>query len=297
MNGLVLDVKRMAVHDGPGIRTTIFLKGCPLSCRWCHNPESVSAQPEIGLLSRKCVGCRRCAQVCPTGAHTFGADAHVLDHTRCTACGKCVEACLQGALERYGTEMPAEDAAAAALEDRTFYARSGGGCTLSGGEPLIQSQFCAEVLRLLHAEKIHCAVDTSGAVSWADFEAVLPYTDLFLYDLKHTDDALHRAQVGAPNAGILDNLRHLSACGVPIEIRIPTVPGFNADEASITAMGRFLADLPNITGVRLLPYHLARSKYETVGHPDTMPDVPPPDSAFMERAAAILQGLGLHPLL
>lgn len=297
MDGLILDVKRMAVHDGPGIRTTIFLKGCPLSCRWCHNPESVSSAPEIGLLIRKCVGCRRCTEVCPTGAHTFSDGSHHLDRSRCTACGKCVDACLPGALERYGTQMSPQAAAAAVLEDRTFYATSGGGCTLSGGEPLIQPQFCAEVLQLLRAEGIHCAVDTSGAVAWTDFEAVLPHTDLFLYDLKHADDALHREHTGAPNAAILDNLRRLSRCNVPIEIRIPTVPGFNADEASMQAMGGFLADLPNITGVRLLPYHLARSKYEAVGHPDTMPDVAPPDTAAMQRLAEVLQRFGLRALL
>ncbi len=294
MNGWLLDIKRLSVHDGPGIRTTLFLKGCPLSCRWCHNPESISPKPEIGLVRGKCMGCRKCVEVCPAGAHVFHEDAHLLRHDLCTACGKCVAACLPGALETYGREMTAEAAAAAVLEDRTFYARSAGGCTLSGGEPLLQAPFCAEVCALLRAEGIHCAVDTSGAVGWESFETVLPHTDLFLYDVKHADDRLHREHTGVPNRRILENLRRLSGCGVPIEVRIPTIPGFNADEESMAAIGKVLSGLPNIVVVRLLPYHLARGKYEAVGRPDTMPHVSPPDAVTMANAAAVLCRFGLR---
>lgn len=293
MQGRLLNIERMCVHDGPGIRTTIYLKGCPLRCRWCHNPESISSEPEIGFSRRKCVGCGKCAEVCPTGAHVFRDGAHLFNRELCTACGKCVEACLPGALEYYGREMSAEEAGAAVLEDKTFYATSGGGCTISGGEPLWQAPFCAEVFQLLRREDIHCAIDTSGAVPWESFETVLPYTDMFLYDVKHTDDRLHREHTGSSNRGVLNNLKRLSECGVPIEIRIPTIPGFNADEKSMAAMGEWLSGLSHIVGVRLLPYHLARSKYETVGRPDTMPDVLPPDAAAMAGAAAILQGYGL----
>jgi pyruvate formate lyase activating enzyme len=227
-------------------------------------------------------------------AHTSSATAHILNHELCTACGKCVEACLADALEYYGRETSAEEVVRAVLEDRTFYAQSGGGCTLSGGEPLFQAEFCAEVLRLLRAERIHCAVDTSGEVAWKAFEAVLPCTDMFLYDVKHTDDRLHREHTGGSNRRIFDNLKHLSECGVPIEIRIPTIPGFNADERSMAAIGKLLSGLPNITGVRLLPYHLARLKYETVGHADTMPHVPPPNAAALADAAATLRRCGLR---
>jgi len=293
MKGRLLNIERMCVHDGPGIRTTIYLKGCPLRCRWCHNPESISSEPEIGFSRSKCVGCGKCAEVCPTGAHVFRDGAHLLNRELCSACGKCVEACLPGALEYYGREMSAEEAGAAVLEDRTFYATSGGGCTISGGEPLWQAPFCAEVFQLLRQEDIHCALDTSGAVPWESFETVLPYTDMFLYDVKHTDDRLHREHTGSSNREVLDNLKRLSECGVPIEIRIATIPGFNADEKSMAAMGEWLSGPPHMVGVRLLPYHLARSKYETVGRPDTMPDVPPPDAAAMAGAAAILQGYGL----
>jgi len=296
MPGRVLDLKRLCVHDGPGLRTTVFLKGCPLKCRWCHNPEGVSPAPEIGFAKRKCLGCGKCAEVCPTGSHRFDGGVHAVNHETCTACGRCVEACLPGALELHGREMLAAEVTAAVLEDRTFYAESGGGCTLSGGEPLWQADFCAEVLARLGREGIHRAVDTSGAVSWSSFETVLPHTDLFLYDVKHTDDRLHREHTGSPARGILDNLRRLSARDVPIEVRIPTIPGFNADEPGMAAIGEALQGLPNLVGVRLLPYHLARTKYEMVGRPDTMPHVPPPNAATIARLAHVLRAHGLTVL-
>jgi len=293
---MVLDLKRLCVHDGPGLRTTVFMKGCPLQCRWCHNPESVSPAPEIGFARRKCVGCAKCAEVCPTGAHVLRDGEHTFSREVCTACGQCVAACLPGALEMFGQEMSADDVAAAVLEDRTFYATSGGGCTMSGGEPLWQAAFCAEVFTLLRAEGLHCAVDTSGAVDWEAFATVLPVTDLFLFDVKHTDDRRHLQHTGSPVAGILDNLRQLAGCGVPIEVRVPTIPGFNADEASFTGIAELLSGLPNLVGIRLLPYHLARSKYATVGHPDTMPDVPLPDPSTIARLANLLRQRGLTVL-
>lgn len=293
MNGLVLDLVRLSVHDGPGIRTTVFLKGCPLQCRWCHNPESVVPSSEIGFRAGQCVACGGCAKVCPQGVHRFEKGQHLLERSRCIACGACVEACLPGALRLFGQMLSAEQVAASVLADRTFYAQSGGGCTLSGGEPLWQAAFCAEVLQLLGEAGLHRAVDTSGAAPWEAFGEVLPHTDLFLYDLKHTDDALHREWIGSSNTEILNNLRHLSERGLPIEVRIPLIPGFNADEASLHDIGEFLRELPNLVGVRLLPYHLARSKYEALGRGEPMPDTVPPTAAVVLRAAEVLRGLGL----
>jgi len=293
MKGRILDIKRLSVHDGPGIRTTIFMKGCPLRCRWCHNPESVSSKPEIGFQKRKCIACGKCAKVCPTGAQVFQDGTHIFNRELCAACGKCVEACLPGALEFYGRKISVEEVVAAVLEDKTFYIKSGGGCTISGGETLLQARFCAEVFNLLRKEGVHCTIDTSGAVPWKAFEPVLPFTDMFLYDVKHTDGKLHKDHTGSPNRRIINNLKRLSECGIKIEIRIPVIPGFNADEESMSAAGKLLGGLSNIAGVRLLPYHLARSKYETVGHPDTMPHVDPPTHEQMDNAANCLKGFGL----
>jgi pyruvate formate lyase activating enzyme len=292
--GRIIDIKRLAVHDGPGIRTTLFLKGCPLNCRWCHNPESIGREPEIGYLRQKCLNCGKCVKVCPEQAHLMLDGRHIFKHERCTGCGKCAAVCLGEALEYYGREIGVETAVAAVLEDRTFYAQSGGGCTVSGGEPLLQDKFCNELFRALKKNGIHCAVDTSGAVPWAAFESVLPYTDMFLYDLKHTDETRHKEQVGAGNRIIIDNLRRLAQCGVPIEIRIPLIPGFNADDRSMIAAGQLLEKLDNISGIRLLPYHFAHSKYATVGRGDSMPEVALPAPGQIDHAVELLRQFGLN---
>ena len=298
MNGRLVEIKRFAVHDGPGIRTTLFLKGCSLACRWCHNPESISAAAEIGLLGRKCIGCRRCAAVCPVEAHVFRDGVHVLDRGRCVACGRCAEACLPGALEYYGREIGVEDAVAAVLDGKTFYALSGGGCTFSGGEPLLQAEFCADVCERLRDAGVHCAVDTAGAVPWERVETVLPHTDLFLYDLKHMDDRVHRECTGVSNRAVLENLRRLSSLGASIEVRMPLIPGINDAEPDLRAVAELFRQLTTPTTLRLLPYHaLARSKYEMIGRPDTMPDVPPPEAVAMARVAAALRRFGVDTVL
>ena len=295
--GAIVDLKRFAVHDGPGIRTTLFLKGCPLSCIWCHNPESIRREPELGLLHNKCVLCGECAKVCPEQCHSFAEGTHRIDRSKCIACGKCVSACLHDALILYGRRLSAEEAARLILEDRAFYESSNGGATVSGGEPLLQSEFCAELFRLLKREGVHCAVDTCGNVPWSAFERVLPLTDLFLYDFKEIDSEKHRAFTGAPNGRILEHLKRLSGCGVPIEIRMPLVPEYNMSDSDLTGAGEFLSGLGNITAVRLLAYHsLARSKYDSVGHADTMPDVPAPSAEEMEYAERILSGFGLKTI-
>lgn len=290
----IVDVKHFAVHDGPGIRTTVFLKGCPLRCLWCHNPESQRPGPELAILA-KCVKCGACAAVCP--CHHVENGVHTLDRARCIGCGKCVDACLYDALVLYGRSVSPEALMPELLADRVFYAQSGGGVTVSGGEPLLHPEFCAELFGLLHREGISCAADTCGEVPWSAFETVLPLTDLFLYDLKQMNPEAHKACTGVGNQRILENLRRLSETGKPIEIRMPIVPGLNDSEEEMESAGSFLGGLSNITGVRLLAYHsFARSKYASVGHPDTMPDAETPSQERLAHLAEILRGHGVAVL-
>ena len=291
----IVGIKHLAVHDGPGIRSTVFLKGCPLRCLWCHNPERVRPEPEIALRQGKCGGCGACAAVC--SCHHVEGNLHTIDRKNCIGCGRCVEACLFDALTLYGQEMTVEAVLAEVLRDRVFYAESGGGVTVSGGEPLLHPEFCAELFEPLNAEKIPCAVDTCGEVPWKAFKTVLPHTGLFLYDIKAMDSDLHRRLTGRSNERILENLRTLDETGVPIEIRMPVVPGLNDSPEEFAAAGRFLAGLRHLVGVRLLAYHaFARSKYEAIGHAVTLPDVPSPSPEHRETLAKILTGFGANVL-
>ena len=291
----IVDVKHFAVHDGPGIRSTVFLKGCPLRCLWCHNPESVRQEPELAVLSSKCVRCGACASVCP--CHRIENGVHRLDRRLCRGCGTCLEACLHDALVLYGRRVTPEEICREVLADRIFYRESGGGVTVSGGEPLLQAEFCAELFSRLRGEGIHCAVDTCGEIPWEAFETVLPRTDLFLYDLKQMDPEKHRRCTGVSNQRILANLQSLSETGKPVEIRMPVVPGFNDAEADFAAAGTFLSGLRNSRGVRLLAYHsFARSKYDSVGHADTMPEVETPSDRHLRHLAEILRGYGVAVL-
>ena len=286
-----IDIKRFAVHDGPGIRTTLFLKGCSLRCIWCHNPESRFPQPELAIHYPKCTCCGECAKVC--SCHRIVDGKHEFNRADCKACGRCVDACPSGVLELFGKTMSVDEAAEKLLEDRIFYA-DGGGITLSGGEPLLHSAFCAELLARMKAEGIHCAVDTCGNVPWTAFEAVLPFTDIFLYDFKCADSEKHRQLTGSGNELILENLKKLNETGKEIEIRMIMVPEHNMAEADLHAAGEFMAPLKSISAIRLLAYHsLARSKFQAVGHPDTMPDVPSPDADALERCADILRTYGM----
>lgn len=259
----IFDIKHFAVHDGDGIRTTVFFKGCPLRCAWCHNPEGLRAQTELALLGEKCTGCAACAAACPGAVHSF-LGAHTLNSDACRGCGACVASCPSGALTLYGKEVTVEDILPELLEDRDFYGERGG-VTLSGGECLIYPDFCAELLRKLKEEGINTAVDTSGAVAREAIERVLPYTDAFLYDIKAINADVHKKCTGRTNADILENLSYLDSRGASIEIRIPFVPGYNDGE--IGAIGELVSGLKNVKRVRLLPYHrYYESKYLALGY-------------------------------
>lgn len=270
MKAKIFEIKRFAVHDGDGIRTTVFFKGCPLKCVWCHNPESFTVKPELAYYAHKCVSCKECLSVCPTGAHLIENGAHKFDRSKCIACGKCVEVCLGNALTLYGKEVTVEELLPILLKDKEFYDNSQGGVTLSGGECLLYADFCSELLKKLKESNVHTAVDTCGFVSKDALDKIIPYTDVFLYDLKAYDEKIHAKCTGQSNKKILENLRYLDEQNCQIEIRIPYVPEWNSGE--IEQMAKFLAQIKNIVKIRVLPYHnYASSKYNALGLENTLP--------------------------
>ena len=294
---LVSNLQRFSVDDGPGIRTTVFFKGCNLRCLWCHNPECIPAAPVLQFLAASCTGCGRCGAACPNGVHTITPEGeHLICREKCTGCGKCAYGCLASALTVIGTAYAPEELTALVLRDRRYFETSGGGVTLSGGDPLLFPDYVVRVLKKLGEEGVHRAVDTAGCVPWANFEQVLPHADLFLYDVKAHDSALHKKLTGVDNAPILDNLRRLSAAGATIFVRVPVIPGCNDDLAELSAIADELASLPAPPELtQLLPYHsYGAGKYATLGQTDPLPPLQPPDQSFMERALTLFLNRGLN---
>jgi pyruvate formate lyase activating enzyme len=264
--GVVFDVERFAITDGPGIRTTVFLKGCPLRCAWCQNPEGMSARPEVLYFEHLCGGCRACVGVCEKEAHVFEGTKHVFRRDRCTACGRCAEACPAEALSLSGREMSVDDVMGVVLRDRAFYERSGGGMTLSGGEPMSQPRFAEALLAAAREEGLSTALDTSGVAQWSDYEAVLPLVDLFLFDVKDTDAARHREYTGVDPAAILDSLRRLDEAGAAIRIRCVIVPGVNDAPEHIARAREMARSLKRCAGIDVLRYHaLGHGKWRALG--------------------------------
>ncbi len=281
MKGRIFEIKRFAVHDGDGIRTTVFIKGCPLKCVWCHNPEGISFKSEIAFFDNKCTLCGDCVSVCPSGVHKLDSGIHTLDRVKCIGCGKCEDECLNGALKLYGEEMTVDELLPILLEDKDFYSNSGGGVTLSGGECLMQADFCAELLKALKKNGINTAVDTCGFVSKTNIDKVMPYTDTFLYDIKAFDEETHIKCTGQSNKTILENLEYINLKGKKIEIRIPYVPEYNDSE--IEKIAAFLKPLENVVKVKILPYHnYAGSKYRSLDMQNTLPDVALPTDAEID---------------
>ena len=289
--GLVFDVQRYSLHDGPGIRTTVFLKGCPLRCSWCHNPESMNASPELRVFGSRCIGCDACREACPLGLAEGGV---MPDPDVCLACGSCVAACPTRARETIGREMTVPELLAAIDADRPFYDESGGGVTFSGGEPLLQWRFLLAMLGAARAKGYHAAVDTSGYATERTILRVAAATDLFLYDLKVMDPVRHVAFTGVPLAPILRNLRALDAAGAEVWIRLPLVPGHNDDDANLEAVGRFVGGLRRTRRIHVLPYHrIASAKYERLGLANPMSEIASPTTGEIERAVAVLGSFDL----
>jgi len=266
----IFEIKRLAIHDGDGIRTTVFFKGCPLKCIWCHNPEGISHQPQIAYYSKKCIGCMECVDACPSGAHRNEGGVHQFDRALCQNCQACASRCFGEALTFFGVEVTVDELLPLLLEDKDFYDTSGGGVTLSGGECLMQADFCAELLKQLKARGIHTAVDTCGFVPRQALDQVMPYTDVFLYDVKTIDEDVHIRCTGQSNRVILENLRYLDEQGKTTQIRIPYVPDYNADQ--MEKIRNFLSGLNHVDEVRVLAYHnYAGSKYDALGMENTLP--------------------------
>ena len=282
--GLIFDIQRFSIHDGPGIRTTVFLKGCPLRCLWCHNPESQDMRSELAFEPDKCVGCGTCFRVCPTGAHRLNADGkHLLDRSACIRCGACAQECYSGALDFIGKPSTVADVLNDVLRDRPFYETSGGGLTISGGEPMAQFAFIHALLTAARAASLHTCLETCGFAPEAQIVAIAPLVDLFYYDYKESDPARHLTATGAPLAPILANLTRLDQLGAKLVLRCPMIPGLNARAEHLEAIADLANRHPCIEAIHILPYHpLGRGKADHLGRNETLPDTPMPDEATVQ---------------
>jgi len=289
-SGTIFDVKRFAIHDGPGIRTTVFFKGCPLACRWCHNPESQSARPEILFWAERCTGCGTCVDACPAGAVSLEDGVAKTDRALCTGCGACVEVCSSEAREIAGEAWSLDRLLETIERDLLFFDESGGGVTLSGGEPLAQPEFALAVLAGCKERRIHTAVDTCGFAEWDVLDAVASQTDLFLYDVKHLDDDRHRELTGVSNVLILRNLERLSESGRKIWIRYPLIPSVNDAEGELVALGKLVSRLRSVDAIHLLPFHRGgERKRAGLGLSMARSPVEAPPAAAAEAAATVLR--------
>jgi pyruvate formate lyase activating enzyme len=293
LTGRIARISRCAVHDGPGIRTAVFFKGCPLRCAWCHSPETQALAPEILLLPDRCLACGTCLAACATGAASLEAGGPVVNRRRCQGCGTCAGVCPAGAREISGVWMTADALMQVIRRDVPFYDGSGGGVTFSGGEPLLQPTLLLAMLERCRAEGISTAVETCGYASRRAILRASVFTSLFLFDLKIVDDTRHRAATGVSNRLVLSNLRALAARRIPTIIRFPLVPGMTDDDENVRGVGELSASL-GLTRIDVLPYHRAGiAKYRRLDRPYPLTDVLPaaPDAA--EAAAAVLRGCGI----
>ena len=275
-SGWVFNIQRYAVHDGPGIRTTIFLKGCPLHCLWCSNPESQHMKSQFDFWEERCIHCGNCLSVCPQLAVSEDSQGKKhIDPGHCDFCGLCIEQCYADALEQIGRSRTFLEILAIVEEDRAFYDESDGGMTLSGGEPLTQARFAYNLLKGAQERGIRTAVETSGYAPWSVWDELLPYLDLILYDLKEIDPKQHEYFTGVSNELILDNFKRLAQTGKPIIVRRPVIPGYNDNPKSIHALGQFVQGFETVSEIDLLPYHrLGQEKYKRLGQEYALSDMP-----------------------
>lgn len=287
MKGLICGIKRMEIHDGDGLRTTVFFKGCPLKCIWCHNPESISPKKQLAFFEEKCIGCGSCNAVCPNEAIKTG----IIDNSKCGLCLECEKVCPTGAITLFGEEYEAEELANILMQDALFFKNSGGGVTLSGGECLFQPEFAVALAKILKENGISVYVDTCGFVSREVLKKIIPYTDKFLYDVKAIDSGVHKKCTGRENSVILENLEYLFEKGCAVEIRYPLVVGFNDGECH--KIGEWLKSKKADCKVKVLQYHpFASSRYKALGMQNTLPNTKT-EPEDVEKAVQTLKSYGI----
>jgi len=290
--GLIFNIQKFSLHDGPGIRTTVFMKGCSLACKWCSNPESMNRNQEIMTHNVRCIGCKKCAEACPVGAIAFTERGREIDWDKCNNCLECAGVCPAKAIECIGYYMTVEEVMKKVESDRTFYENSNGGMTVSGGEPLVQPEFVRELLKKCQEKGIHTTLDTTGNAPWQNIESVLEYVDLVLQDIKHTDTGMHKKGTGVGNELILENAKKI-AKRKRIWIRMPLIPGYNDSEVNIKKIAEFASDI-GAEKVSVLPYHeLGSSKYPDLGRVYLMQGTKPPEKKVVDRVRKTIESYGL----
>ena len=289
--GLVFDIQRYSIHDGPGIRTTVFLKGCPLLCAWCHNPESQSSAAELVFYPVRCIGCGNCVSACPNGCHVLGDHGMEIRRADCTACGKCTDVCFSNALTLVGKWMTASEVIDEVMADSLFYGVSGGGMTVSGGEPMFQPEFTLSLLKAAKSQGIHTCLETCGFCDPDELIKAIPYTDLFLFDLKTTAD-IHKRWTGVPLEPILRSLHALDEAGGKIILRCPLIPGVNMNDAHLKSIARIATSLKNILEINAEPYNpVGIAKCEATGREPTYAETRMLGAGVAEKWAEKLRGM------
>ncbi len=291
--GLVLSIDRFVGEDGPGIRTTVFMKGCPLRCVWCHSPESISPAPQLLFRRNRCIACGACVEACPRDAQVVSATERRVLWERCDDCGDCVPGCPSTALEMAGKWLSVEQVMEVVERDLVYYRNSGGGVTFCGGEPTMQHQFLLACLKSCRDAGIHTALDTCGHVKWPVLEEMLPFVDLFLYDIKHMDSARHKELTGVGNELIFENLRAISQRRKPVWIRIPLIPDCNASEDHLRSVAEFVAPLEAVEKITLLPYNVVTgARYQSIGEKYQLEQIVPHSKDEEKALAKMMSSLG-----
>ncbi|MFB0562254.1 MAG: glycyl-radical enzyme activating protein [Candidatus Lokiarchaeia archaeon] len=291
--GIIFNIQRYSIHDGPGIRTTVFLKGCPLTCKWCANPESINPHPEIFFREERCDQCGNCLKACLQGAITLDENGVQIDRIKCDSCMKCEEVCHTSAISRIGKKITVEEIVTEVMRDEPFYNNSGGGVTISGGEPLYQAKFTLNLLKECKERSLHTALDTSGYAKWEALDEILNYTDLVLFDIKHLNQEMHQNGTGVGNELILRNLEKILKKGVRVWVRVPIIPNYNNSNQHIETLASFLSE-KLIEKVSLLKYHeWGKHKYKFLGRDYPLKETPAINDEKLQSLKSIMESYGL----